>query len=100
MRAPARRSNVGEPWRFRADRRGSLPLKPGGRRDKETRQQRDIDFESIADFLESGKIGSIATVEDSAVARANDKSAKTAVLIGQKAGAPMMRRRERHFQRA
>src|ERR1043166_8996588 len=64
------------------------------------RQQRDVDLETVAEFFEAREVSGVSAVKNGAFAGADGEPAKAAVLIGQKAGAPMMGGRERNFERA
>ena len=64
------------------------------------REQRDVDLETVADFFEAREISGVPAVKNGPVAGADDEPAKAAVLIGQKAGPPMVGRRERNFEGA
>src|ERR1043166_2951066 len=61
-------------------------------------QQRDVDLVTLADFFEAGKIGAVATMKHGPAIHADYESAEAAMTIGEKTRAPMMRRRQRHFQ--
>src|SRR5207244_8140747 len=50
-------------------------------------------------FFESLEISSVAAVKNGSTISSNDKAAKAAMSVRQKASAPMMRRCQRHAQR-
>ena len=58
------------------------------------RKQGDVNLVALADFLESGKISAVATMENGATIHGDDKSAKVAMQVREKSGAPVMTRRE------
>ena len=60
-------------------------------------QQRDLDLVAFADFLKPWEISAVAAVKDGATICFDNETAKTAMQIGQKAGAPVMTRRQRNF---
>ena len=63
-------------------------------------QQGNVDFVTVADFLEAGKISTVAAMKNGAPVHRDDEAAKGAMQIGQKSRAPVMARCKRDFQRA
>src|SRR5204863_8799411 len=57
-----------------------------------------FDLVAFADILKPWEINAIAAVKDGATIYFDNETAKTAMQIGQKAGAPVMTRRLRNFQ--
>src|SRR6202011_5328177 len=64
------------------------------------RQQRDLDVVTFADFPEALEICGVAAMKNRSATSSDHEAAKAAMRVGKKARAPMMRRRERHAQRA
>src|SRR5207248_8177476 len=56
------------------------------------RQKRDLDIVALADFFESLEISRVAAVKNTTLVCADDKAAKAAMCISQKARAPMVSR--------
>src|SRR5216684_2676753 len=63
-------------------------------------KQRDLDLVTLTNFLETGKVRTVATMKNRASVRGDNKPAETTMPIRQKTGAPMMTRRQGNFERA
>src|SRR5262245_66491384 len=61
-------------------------------------KQRKVDSEAVANFFEAGEISCVAAVKNRAAIRCDHKASEIAVQIREKAGSPMVTRRERNLE--
>src|SRR5438132_14295129 len=63
-------------------------------------QQGNVDFVTVADFLEAGKISTVAAMKNGAPFHRDHEAAKVAMQIGQKSRSLVMAVAKRVYQRA